>query len=106
MSDEIFRRSYEFPKVLLLRADWTDLIWNQLLSDAHAEGRMPVGAILVGEPEDLGVQRFKPPQGQEEDLPSLVEGLPIPLDLASLFGGEIVTEMVRVEAEVMVGLTL
>lgn len=48
MSEETFTRAYWIhPQLILTEPRWEDMIWDECLKEAHQEGKMPVGPVMI-----------------------------------------------------------
>lgn len=104
-----FRIVVVMPKSALYALDnWQNSVWDECVRRAHEKMLMPVGSVLVGDPEDIApdtgqVQRsmpegieFKLQEGSRIDMAAFREGfLGSPVEVS--------VDMVRVEAEVALG---
>lgn len=88
--DKTFQMWFLAPRQLLLQQDWEQLVWDETLRQAHAQGVIPVGSVFI-QAEEVGPQQ------------ALVEGHPMmPMGMQVLG----VVDVVKVISEVMIGTAL
>ena len=75
----------DMPQTMLMHPDWQNMVWDECLRRAHEAMLMPVGAVMISEPEPI------------EERRELVEGSPLMAGRAMYVN----TPMVRVSADVL-----
>lgn len=88
--DKSFRMWFLAPRQLLLQDDWEQLVWDETLRQAHSQGVIPIGAVMVTAEEA--------PKQQ-----ALLEGHALQPLGVQMVG---IVDVVKVKSEVMIGASL
>lgn len=89
----VFTLTFRASKQLLLHPEFEQMVWDECLRRAHASGHMPVGPIFIETAEIESIQE------------SLTEGNPLIVNPMAM-GGVVSVNMMRVTAQVQLGLSL
>ena len=96
-SGQTYVRDYFVPQSFLDRPDWEDVLWDDLLQQAHKEGVMPIGPI------SFTVEKV---QGATAQTGHLTPGMPMDVHPLAMAFAQAEGRLFKVHGSVMIGASL